>query len=130
LVLNTHLSHSTVSITQTNMSLKSKTLYYLPFVFMLFLFCTKVVRAEDDDEDDILGEILVDIMVGAAIAVCQSNAVCNGLLTLVTVIFITISLIGWCLSSCECDCEAPSRRQMRRAGTIGVGYGLTSYYLD
>ena len=88
------------------------------------------MRAEDDDEDDILGEILVDILVGAAIAVCQSNAACNGLLTLVTVIFITISLIGWCLSGCECDCEAPSRRQMRRAGTIGVGYGLTSCYLD
>lgn len=112
------------------MSLKSKIVYYLPFVFMLFIFCTKVVRAEDDDEDDILGEIIVDILVGTALAVCQSNAVCNGLLTLLTIIFITFSLIGWCLSGCECDCEAPNRRQMRRTGTIGLGYGLTSAYLD
>ena len=109
---------------QTNMSIKSKIVYYLPFVFMLFLFCTKVVRAEDDDEDDILGELIIDILAGAAVAACQSNASCNAVLTITTFIFIIIALVSWCMDGCNCDCEAPTRRQWRRAGGMGIGYGL------
>ena len=106
------------------MSVKSKIVYYLPFVFMLFIFCTKVVRAEDDDDDDILGELIIDILAGAAVAACQSNAACNAVLTIITLIFVIIALISWCMDGCKCDCEAPTRRQRRRAGGMGIGYGL------
>ena len=73
-------------------------------MFMLFIFCTKVVRADDDDDDDILGELIVDMLTGIAVAACQSNAACNAMLSIIA--------------------ETPTRREMRRAGGMGLGYGI------
>ena len=97
-------------------------IYYLPFMFMLFIFCTKVVRADDDDDDDILGELIVDMLTGIAVAACQSNAACNAMLSIIAAVICIISLIAWCTSGCQC--ETPTRREMRRAGGMGLGYGI------
>ncbi len=88
------------------------------------MFCTKVVRAEDDDDDNILGELIIDMLTGAAVAACQSNASCNAILAITTFIFTIIALVGWCMTGCNCDCEAPTRRDMRRAGGMGLGYSI------
>ena len=104
------------------MSIKSKAIYYLPFMLMLFMFCTKVVRADDDDDDDILGELIVDMLTGIAVAACQSNAACNAMLSIIAAVICIISLIAWCTSGCQC--ETPTRREMRRAGGMGLGYGI------
>ena len=104
------------------MSIKSKMVYALPFMFILLAFCTKVARADDDDDDDILGELAIDILTGVAVAACQSNAVCNGILSIVVVVLFIATLIAWCIGGCQC--ETPTRRDMRRAGGMGLGYGI------
>jgi hypothetical protein len=103
------------------MSIKSKMVYALPFMFILLAFCTKVARADDDD-DDVLGELMIDMLTGVAVAACQSNAVCNGILSIVTVTLFIATLIAWCIGGCQC--ETPTRRDMRRAGGMGLGYGI------
>ena len=91
---------------------------------MMFCFCIKIVKADDDDDDDIFAELIGDIIIGVAIATCESNAVCNMVLTIGTLLFITIGLIGWCINGCQCECERPSNRSLRRAGGVSVGYGI------
>ena len=97
---------------------------------ILFIISISVVKAENDD-DEILGEVLTDILVGSAVAVCETNAACNGFMTLITIVFIITSLIGWCCNGCRCDDEYyPSRRTMRRAGTSAISYGITRSLMD
>ena len=81
-------------------------------------------RAEDDD-DEILSELLTDLMVGVAVSACETNAMCSAFMTIVTIAFIIISLIGFCINGCRCDDEyRPSRKSFRRAGTGVIGYGI------
>lgn len=111
---------------RTNISF-STVIYTL---IILFIITISVVKAEEDD-DDILGEILTDILVGSAVAVCESYAACKGFMILITIVFIIISLIGWCCNGCRCDDEYyPSRRTMRRAGTSAISYGITRSLVD
>ena len=97
--------------------------YILMLFFGIMMFTIKFARGEEDDDDDIIGEIIVDLLIGAAVSVCQSNAVCNLYLTLFTVLFVVIALVNACINGCE-DARYPSRREIRRAGTVYVGSRL------
>ena len=84
----------------------------------------KFVRADDDD-DDILGEIMVDLFVGVAMATCETNATCSKFMSIVMFAIILITLIGCCINGCKCNDEyRPSRKDIRRMGTMGLGYGI------
>lgn len=84
----------------------------------------KFIRAEDDD-DNLLGDVLTDIMVGVAVASCETNALCSAFMTIVSIAFIIIILIGCCINGCRCDDEyRPSRKSLRRVGTSAIGYGI------
>ena len=102
-----------------------QTLAKIFFFFTIVLaIMPKFIRAEDDD-DDILGQIVVDLMVGIAVAVCETNATCSAFMTIVAIAFIIISLICCCINGCRCDDEyRPSGRTFRRAGTGAIGYGI------
>tara|TARA_B100000925_G_C21895825_1_gene424940 strand:- start:214 stop:540 length:327 start_codon:yes stop_codon:yes gene_type:complete len=89
---------------------------------IVFLTLLSQVRGEDDD-DDILGELITDIMVGAAVAACETSAGCNGLLTIIS--FISVLFV---LTTCICGSDRdrdelwesmPSKKRI--AGT-GAGY--------
>ena len=90
---------------------------YLLIIFTLFSFA----RAEDDD--DLLGEIAVDLLVGVGMAVCETSAACSAMMTVVTVMVLLFML-------CTCLCGSDrGRRDMwdsmpsaRRVGTTGAGY--------
>ena len=102
-----------------------QTLTKIFFFFTIALvILPKFIRAEDDD-DEILGELLTDLMVGVAVSACETNAMCNAFMTIVTIAFIIISLIGFCINGCRCDDEyTPTRKSFRRAGTSAIGYGV------
>ena len=96
------------------------------FLFLLFTFVTSV-RADDDE--DILGELMTDLLIGAAVAVCESYATCNAILTVITIISILILICGCIFGDEHTRKEIweglpPSRRI---AGT-GAGYYLTKRY--
>lgn len=102
-----------------------QTLTKIFFFFTIALaILPKFIRAEDDD-DDLLGEVLTDIMVGVAVASCETNALCSAFMTIIAIVAITITLIGCCINGCRCDDEyRPSRKSFRRAGTGAIGYGI------
>ena len=102
-----------------------QTLTKIFFFFTIALvILPKFIRAEDDD-DEILGELLTDLMVGVAVSACETNAMCSAFMTIVTIAVIIISLIGFCINGCRCDDEyTPSRKSFRRAGTSALGYGI------
>ena len=102
-----------------------QTLSKIFFFFTIVLFILpKFIRAEEDD-DDLLGEIIVDLMVGVAVSACETNAMCSAFMTIMTIAIIIISLIGCCINGCRCDDEyRPSRKSLRRVGTGAIGYGI------
>ena len=99
--------------------------FILPVLFAIFAFGIKVARAEDDDDDNIIGEIITDLFVGAAVGTCQSNEACNAALSTLCMFFLFIAVILWCATGCECS--SPSQKSFRRAGTMYVGSRLTRY---
>lgn len=111
-------SHSLIDMFK-NRNLK----FILPVLFAILAFGIKVARAEDDDDDNIIVEIVTDLFVGALVGACQSNEACNAVLGTFCMFFLFIAVILWCASGCECS--SPSGRDFRRAGTMYVGSRLT-----
>ena len=99
---------------------------FVIYALCALLFATKFAYGwDDDDEDDEFAEILGDIIIGAAIAVCQESVACSAFLNIMTTLFIIIGLIGWLCSGCDCNCDRLSDRQIRRGLRIGGAYGAT-----
>ena len=91
---------------------------------IVFLTLLSQVRG-DDDEDNLLGEVLVDVMVGVAVAACESSVACNGFLSIIA--FITLMLV---LCTCICGSDR-DREEMwnsmpsgRRFASTGAGYAI------
>ena len=99
--------------------------YVLMLIFGIMMFTIKFARAEEDEEDDIIGEMIVDLLVGAAVGVCQSIAACSFMRTIITLIFIVFALLNACINGCD-DMRYPTSREMRRASTMYLGSRLTN----
>ena len=94
--------------------------------FLLIIFLTilpKFVKADDDD--DIIGEIIVDLFIGVAMAACETSATCSSFMTIVSIAIILFTLLCCCINGCKCDDEyRPSGKTYRRIGTGAIGYGI------
>ena len=95
--------------------------------FLLTIFLTilpKFVKADDDD-DDIVGEIIVDLFAGVAMAACETSATCSSFMTIFTIAMFLFTLLCCCINGCKCDDEyRPSGKTYRRIGTGAIGYGV------
>lgn len=99
---------------------KSRYLIYA----IVFLSLLSQVRGEDDD-DNLLGEVVVDLMTGIAVAACQSSVMCNGFLSIIVLTSLMLLL-------CTCICGSDRDRQElwnsipsgRRFATTGAGYAI------
>ena len=106
-----------ITTSQTIMINFRKFIPYLLVFFTLF----SLVRGEE--EDDLLGEIAVDLLVGAGMALCETSASCSAIMTIFSGIVLMFML-------CTCICGSDrDRRDMwdnmpstRRIGTTGAGY--------
>jgi hypothetical protein len=106
----------------SNFNMLSK--YRLQIIISLLIGGLLCVCAEEEDPGlaEVLGEVVVDLLVGFAIGQCQQNPACNSMLSFFVLIFLIIGVGCWCLTGCEC--EKPSPRNFRRAGTMWVGSRL------
>lgn len=97
---------------------------FIIYAIFTLLFATKFAYGIDDEDDD---DIIVDIMIGVGLALCQESAACSGIMTIISIIVLTIGLIVWICEGCKCDCERPSNKQIRSGFRIGGAYGATRW---
>ena len=96
----------------------------------VFVFASLIVgaKAESDDEDDIVGEILFDLMTGFVLEMCTESATCGSFLTIIGVATILFGIVMTCVTG-ECFFECPTSRQVRRGATVYAGM-RTKRWLD
>ena len=97
----------------------AKILFVLTIMLTIF---PKFIRAEDADEYD-EGEIAVDLMAGAAIAICETSATCSLFMYFIAISALITILFGLCAGAIK-PSDLCNKRQARRGLTAGIGYGL------
>ena len=92
---------------------------------LIFLFSkfNYVTASSDDEEENFVVEIIGEIILGAAISICESYATCNYIMTIFVLFTVMIVLIGLCMGDIECA-DICNRRTARRTLTIGTGYSI------
>jgi hypothetical protein len=83
----------------------------------------KFVTATDDD-DDIAGEIVTDLIIGVGMAICEEFVMCKLFMIIMGFVCAIMVLIGLCSGEISCE-DICNRRTARRSFTSGVGYGVT-----
>ena len=102
---------------------------YFTILSTLLLFMTFVIRVKgEDDDDDLLGELVTDLMVGVAMSVCEQYATCQAFMFTLGIIFLFVALCGCMLGELSCE-DYCTRRNARRSFTTGVGYGIGKSFL-
>ena len=98
------------------------------YILMTLIFMTKMAHGwDDDDDEDLMGELFIDMVVGVSIAVCESYVTCAAFMYVISAIIIATMFIGWCCESCPC--ERPSGRTVRRLGGVTTGYTITRAFI-
>ena len=95
----------------------------LLFIALIFI-AYKTIRVaawDDDDEDDIIGEIIVDMIVGAGMAVCEQYATCRLMMTIITLASLVFVCVGMCVGFID-KSDVCNKRTVRRGLTTGGGY--------
>ena len=93
------------------------------FIFTIFIaIFPKFIRAEDDD-DDIVGEIIMDLSSGVMIAMCETSVACSSFMPIVAIITLISLPFCLCAGIIEPD-DLCNKKQARRGLTTGVGYGI------
>lgn len=90
----------------------------------LIMILTKNVRADDDD-DDILAEIMIDLMIGVGMSICEQYATCQAIMTVVIMITLVLACIGCIISTLTGHTPSSdwtNKKTTRRFLTTGVGY--------
>ena len=92
------------------------------FLIGMFAFASLItaVKAESDDDDDIVGEILIDLLTGAVLEMCTESVKCSQFLTIFTVATIIFGIVMTCITG-ECFFERPTTRNIRRGATVYGG---------
>jgi hypothetical protein len=100
---------------------------FIFYIVCALLFATKFAYGIDDEDDDEIADAIVDLMVGVGLALCQGNATCSGIMSIISIIILTIGLVVWIWEGCKCNCERPSNKQIRSGFRIGGAYGVTRW---
>ena len=77
----------------------------------------------DDDDDNIIGEIVIDLLAGVMIEECGKYPTCRFYLTFISLTILLTALIS-CVLSGECRCRPLNNRELRRIGTTYAGMRL------
>ena len=88
-----------------------------------------MVHGEDDD-DNALGELAADLMIGVGIAICETSATCSMFMTIISM-FVFIMMLCTCLCGSDHDRRGlwDSMPSSRRVVGTGAGYYAARRYL-
>ena len=98
------------------------TAFTILFVIIMFSMFT-AVKAESDDDDDILGEVLIDLLTGVVLEMCTESETCSSFLFVITIAILLIGIVITCITG-ECFFERPTLRDVRRGATVYGGMRL------
>ena len=97
------------------------------FIGLIILLVPSLIKAENDDEEC----IICDMLIGAAVAVCETDETCNSFMTIVAIMAICVSILSCIFGDEDTRDEiwdnVPSGKQ---SVSMGIGYGLASAYMD
>ena len=68
---------------------------YSFLIVLIFMINFMIVFAENDD-DDIMGEIIVDLLIGVAVEICSHSTTCSAIMTIIVIISENITLLTIC----------------------------------
>ena len=77
----------------------------------------------NDDDEDVLGEVVIDLLTGIIIEECGKYQTCKMLLTIITLTLLLTAIFA-CIISGECKCRPLTERELRRVGTTYAGMRL------
>ena len=101
----------------------------LVYILMTLIFMTKMAHGwDEDDDEDLMGELFIDMVVGVTIAVCESYVTCASFMYIIGSIAISTTLVAWCCEGCHCD--RPSNRTVRRFTGVTTGYAFTRSFIN
>ena len=104
---------------------KTTVIYFIGFIILLV---PSLVKADNADDEEC---IICDMLIGAAIAVCETDETCNSFMTIVSIMAICVSILSCIFGDEETRDEiwdnVPSGKQ---SASMGVGYGLARAYMD
>lgn len=95
-------------------------------IAMLFMIKFIMVFAEEE-EDDIMGEIMVDLFIGAAMEVCSYYVTCSLIMSITFMAILILTLIGCVLGMIEPG-DVVNSRNARRMSTHYIGRRLVRGY--
>ena len=98
------------------------TAFTVLFVIIMFSMFT-AVKAESDDDDEILSEVLIDLLTGVVLEMCTENETCGYLLYISTIAILLIGIVVTCITG-ECFFDRPTWRDVRRGATVYGGMRL------
>ena len=84
----------------------------------------------EDDDDNALGELAADLMIGVGIAICETSAACSMFMTIIST-FVFIMMLCTCLCGSDHDRRGlwDSMPSGRRVVGTGAGYYAARRYL-
>ena len=77
----------------------------------------------DDEDDNIIGEIIIDVISGILIEECGKYQTCRMFLSIITITMLLTILMAWIITG-ECRCRPLTGRALRRVGTTYAGMRL------
>ena len=98
-------------------------LFFVTLVFMMVVL--KFSKAQDEEDDDMFEEFLIDILVGSAMAVCETNAMCSTIMWTLFLVVLFINLVLCCINGLKCYCCDVREKEIRRMGSVGASYYIT-----
>ena len=95
---------------------------HLSQAFALLLLFSSCVTSYAEDDDDLMGELAIDLLIGVGAAICEQFVTCNIILTIVIAMATIIITIGLCTGDIPLE-DLCNRTAVRRAFTSAIGYG-------
>tara|TARA_Y100000389_G_scaffold180234_1_gene194904 strand:+ start:695 stop:1015 length:321 start_codon:yes stop_codon:yes gene_type:complete len=100
---------------------------FILVVGFIILNLPHFIRADEDDDEC----VLCDVLIGTAMAICETNESCNAIMTIVALISICILILGCICGDDEARDEIwDSFPSARKTASIGAGYGLAKACMD
>ena len=96
-------------------------------LLIAMLFMIKFIMVFAEEEDDIMGEIMVDLFIGAAMEVCSYYVTCSLIMSITFMAILILTLIGCVLGMIEPG-DVVNSRNARRISTHYIGRTLVRGY--